>query len=207
LQGKFVEASQLLDFGEVEAQMKQLHTVITRCSKRLNFVEPASSDSGKAFSRFLLSNEEGEKKGKLAVKQVVSEVKESIKTSNQWVTRGLNYAMFVDIPESAADAIRHTKSWLAHALKCFQQGKKKSLERALQVHHESIRLRTEEYPRWTREKIESDEEFEVMLARHLVTLAAEGLLREASEFFNFKFLLNNFTKMVWKSTFSPFSLC
>jgi hypothetical protein len=138
------------------------------------------------------------------VKQTVTEVKESIKTTDEWVTDGLRCASIAEAPERSDDAIKHARFWLAHALKRFQNGKNKVLERAVQIHQESIRLRTEEYPTWTRNKIESDKEFEVMMAQHLSTLASEGLLKEASEFFSVvRFLFTDFTRMVLEERLFP----
>lgn len=172
LQGKTLEASRYAGFPEVETQLKQLYTAITRCSRRLFFVETSTSDAGQAFVRFLCAEK------KLAIKQEVEDVQQSVKAVDEWATTGVQYATNAEASETDEISLY----WLEKALFCFQQGKVKDLERKCEVHIESIRFRME-YAKGTRSKMEDGDDVERSAAQHLTKLATEGLLREASEYF------------------------
>jgi hypothetical protein len=193
LQGKTLEASRYAGFPEVETQLKQLYTAVTRCSRRLFFVETATSDAGQAFVRFLCAEK------KLAVKQEVEDVQESVKAVDEWATTGVQYATNAEASETDEISLY----WLEKALYCFQQGKVKDLERKCQVHLESIRLRME-YAKETWSNVEDDDDLERSAAQHLTKLATEGLLREASEFFKVILPpLSNFSRQALASRLLP----
>lgn len=184
LQGKVNEATQQPGFPEVETQLKQLYTAITRCSKRLYMVETDLSDAGQAFVRFLCGEKE------LAIKQDVMDVQETIKTMDEWASTGVQYASNAD----AAESDERMEFWLEKAMYCFQQSKSKELECKAQLHLDSIQLR-KDYATRTREDIVDEVKFEWEVAQHLKKLATEGLLMEASHFFNIAmFLLNDFCR-------------
>lgn len=172
LQGKDDEARELPGFPELEVQLKQLYTAITRCSKRLFFVETEPSDAGQAFARFLCSEK------KLAIKENLVDVQEIIRTTDEWSTTGVQYGSNA---ETAEDANRFL-FWLDKALYCFQQAKDKDLERKVQVHRSSIALRTKLE---TSDNQEQDEgRLELEIAQQFKKLGEEGLLMEARRLYD-----------------------
>ena len=75
-------------FPEIETHLKQLYTAITRCSKRLFFVETEDSDSGREFVRELTKKRDEP----LLVKQDVADTELIIKTQDEWNAIGVERA-------------------------------------------------------------------------------------------------------------------
>jgi hypothetical protein len=195
LQGKLAKASEQAGFPEVELQLKQLYTAITRCSQRLFFVETAASDAGQAFFRFICKEKD------LAIQEEASGVQESIKTSDEWAATGVEYARHAEACETDEVCLY----WLEKALHCFKQGKVKDLEWKAQVHQESVCLRMDYSTRTPRESAEDDSDFdEKGASEHVATLAKEGLLTEASKFVRAALpLLREASRRAWEDRFLP----
>ena len=117
---------------EIEMQLKQLYTAITRCSRRLFIAETRPSDAGNALVRWLRSQQ-------LAGRQDVENVEKMILTSDEWCTTGITYASEAE-NESDLERVRF---WLEKASNCFEQAEDEVLINKAKVHLESVTLREE----------------------------------------------------------------
>jgi hypothetical protein len=158
-------------YPEIETQLKQLYTAITRCSYNFYFCETAISDAGGAFSRLLKERE-------LAYKRDQVDVEKIVKTPDQWNTTGINYAM---VAETSGD-IDKIIFWLDKASYCFKRSESEELQRKARTHRDSVTFR-QEYAAGVPEQDEEEEGpslFTTTAASHLESLLREGLLLEAS---------------------------
>jgi hypothetical protein len=169
MQGKN-DADYNLKYPEIETQLKQLYTAITRCSCNFYFAETGISDSGQAFARLLVKEKE------LVCRRDHVDVEQIIKTPDQWASLGLNYAI------NAEDSPDRVMFWLPKAVYCFQRagnGYEELVQKA-NVHKESAEFR-EEYRSFSKADLDEDlESFEKTSATHLLELVKENLLVEAS---------------------------
>lgn len=173
--------------------MKQLYTAITRCSKRLFFVETGDSDAGKAFVRWLTAENE------LAMKQVVDDLQESVKSPDEWNSTGVQYAIYAEGQKD--DKVLF---WLEKALYCFQQANDKKLQDKIMIHRESVEFREQWEDKEPGVDL-SEEELETEVRRHLQKLTEEGLLFEARLFCEVLLpKLDKFTSRNLRSRLYPF---
>ena len=114
---------------ELEPQLKLLYTAITRCCKRLFFIQTTETISGKAFIRWTIEQ-------KLAEKQSSSTI-EIARTPDEWRTTGVDYATIADSCESSSTAVE----WLDRAIGCFKQVNETKLIRKAQTNKDSVKLR------------------------------------------------------------------
>ena len=117
---------------ECETQLKLLYTAITRCSKRLFFIETKPSVAGNAFVKYVTVSG-------LAVPQQVDAVDKTIKTADEWRSSGVDYGSEA---ESSEDAERARK-WMLRAIRDFDKGGDTNNKRKAEVHLSSIDLRIE----------------------------------------------------------------
>jgi len=172
LLGRRDEASKLEGFAEIETQLKQLYTAITRCIERLFFVETGDSEAGAAFVRWLTEKE------KIATKQTIATTEQVVKTPDEWNALGMDYAMNADNSEE----LERTAFWLDKAANCFGEAKAKNLERYVAVHKASVELRREyEYKSYSEERKIDNDELEKTTKETLESLIDAGLLREARQ--------------------------
>jgi len=79
-------------FSEIETHLKQLYTAITRCSKRLFFVEQSESEAGTEFVRELTRRRDEP----LLVQQSVADAEGIIKTRDEWNALGVDRATLAE---------------------------------------------------------------------------------------------------------------
>lgn len=121
-----------IQFPEIETQMKQLYTAITRCSNNLFFAETGTSDAGQAFTRFLKERELAHKRDQLDMEKIVM-------TPDQYISRGIHHAMIAETTrDSDFDVVL---SFLKNAMYCFQRAGKEDLERVVLIQKESVEFR------------------------------------------------------------------
>jgi hypothetical protein len=103
-------------YPELEMRLKLLYTAITRCRHRLFFVETNFSDAGDAYSRWVMGTN-------LAEKQDIADLTLTLKSTDEWRTLGIEYAMHAEEQETATEA----EAWFKRAANCFSHANDEDL--------------------------------------------------------------------------------
>jgi hypothetical protein len=154
-------------YPEIETQLKQLYTAITRCSHRLFFAETRPSLAGQNFVKWVTKRD-------LVVKQNVAALKGVVKTAYEWRSTGIEYAMNAETFDSLDNAV----FWLSKALECFERGEAQELETRARLHLKSFTFRKE-----IEKGVDQDDTDELLKksAELLEHLIESGLRREAAK--------------------------
>jgi len=162
------------EYPEIETHLKQLYTAVTRCKTRFFIAETGPSLAGAMFAKWLINREE-----KLISRQNVDAVKKILKTTDQWVTQGMDYAKKA---ENEADFEQATKH-LGRAAICFENAEESELQKKVVHHLESLRIRRKIY--YNDDKLVDDDDersFEEVAVATMANLAGDDLLTETNRF-------------------------
>ena len=153
-------------FPQLEGHLKLLYTAITRCSRRLFFLETKTSIAGKAFFRWLTSI-----KG-LAEYQDGSKMATAM-TPDEWRSMGVDFTINAeDNEESPAQALE----WMNQAIYCFEQVGDASLLKKAHAHRSSLKIRVELEENYR--EFEMTDEREEEIASVAYDCVKEGILGE-----------------------------
>ena len=120
---------------ELETQLKQLYTAVTRCCKRLIFAETGDSVAFDAFKKWAYVRRE--KDTRLIDSINLSNVEANVMTMEQWTKNGLKFAIAAESSANLGDSLKN----LTRALKNFREADDKESMRKAEVHMKSIQLR------------------------------------------------------------------
>ena len=153
---------------ELETQLKQLYTAVTRCCKRLIFAETGDSVAFDAFKKWAYVCRE--KDTRLIDSINLSNVEANVMTMEQWTKNGLKFAIAAESSANLGDSLKN----LTRALKNFREADDKESMRKAEVHMKSIQLRDQ----LTLDNIEGNLQSYVDT---ILALLRCGLLLEASK--------------------------
>ena len=122
---------------ELELQLKQLYTAITRCCKRFLIAESAKSAALATLYKWATHQRSNERSEWLLDTQDIETVEETVMTRDEWMTRGL---MFTCRAEEEADLEEQTK-WLQRSLGPFTAAGSDSMKNRVETHLRSVQLR------------------------------------------------------------------
>ena len=170
-------------YPQLETQLKLLYTGITRCSRRLFFLETKKSIAGQAFFKWLTRDRfekdpvggpgnEFKKLPPLAVNQDASKT-ENLMTPDEFRSSGVDAAINA---ESMEDSCSKALFWIERAVRNFERVGDENLLRKALAHKASleIRVQLEEDP----DGYELTEENEEEISKVAHACAKEGLLPE-----------------------------
>jgi hypothetical protein len=146
-------------------QMKLLYTAITRCAKRLFFVETQKSVAGDAFIRWLTQQQLAESQDATKVERVL--------TPDEWRSSGVDYATNAESSDSPSQSIE----WIERSIRCFDRVDEASLGRKAKMHLDSLRLRATLENMAPSERM--DEEMQAEVVKLATACAEGGLVPEA----------------------------
>ena len=152
-------------FPQLEGHLKLLYTAITRCSRRLFFLETKPSIAGRAFFRWLTQTKE------LAEFQDASKM-ETAMTPDEWRCFGVDMAVNAEeeaSPEKSLD-------WLDRAIYAFEQVDDEALLRRARAHRASLVIRRELDEHY--DAFEATDEKEEEVANAAYACSKEGVLPE-----------------------------
>ena len=167
-------ASLRYDCPGLETQLKLLYTAITRAETRLYLIETKRSTAGTAF--FNLVQARG-----LAHPQemVLEDSLGQLLTKDEWVSRGLDFAMTA----KEVGSIEQEAAWLRRALLCFESARHNEMLRRARAHMLSVMLRKKlvdgDMASQPEEEVTAEVELEGMRAAR--ACLSTGMLREAVE--------------------------
>jgi hypothetical protein len=126
-----------VNIPELELQLKQLYTAITRCCKRFLIAETKKTVSLDAFSKWATHRRSKERSDWLVEQSSIDTVTETVMTRDEWMNRGLTFAVRaeeeVDLDEQA--------KWLQRSQAPFVAASSEAMKSRVQAHLQSIRLR------------------------------------------------------------------
>ena len=115
---------------EVETHLKLLYTAMTRAQRRLNFIETTTSKAACAFFRAL------QRDGKLVELASLANLETYIMSSDEWVSRGLDFAWEATSSGclAAGGSLAQELLWIERALECFLKAGSGGLVYARKAH-------------------------------------------------------------------------
>uniref|UniRef100_A0A7S3L325 UvrD-like helicase ATP-binding domain-containing protein n=3 Tax=Amphora coffeiformis TaxID=265554 RepID=A0A7S3L325_9STRA len=122
-----------VDNPELELQLKQLYTAVTRCCKRFIIAE---SEKTKALDTFLKWATH-RRSHWLVEEQSMETVVQTVVTRDEWLTRGL---VFASRAEEETD-FEEQEKWLEKSLVPFGHGGDEKMKERVQTHLRSLRIR------------------------------------------------------------------
>ncbi|KAL7575583.1 hypothetical protein ACA910_020154 [Epithemia clementina (nom. ined.)] len=120
---------------ELEAQLKQFYTAVTRCCKRLLFVETCDSMAFDAFKKWAYIRRERETR--LIDLVNITNVEGNVMTVEQWTKNGLKFAIYAEDSSNLEVAKRNLK----RAMENFREGDDQEALQRADTHFRSIELR------------------------------------------------------------------
>ena len=118
-------------FPELETQLKLLYTAITRSERSLYLIETKRSVAGAAFFAQMRD------RGLAQVQELLSSADAVLLTHDEWVSRGLDFAMAAKETAHIEDEL----TWLRRAIQCFDCADNAEMRRRARAHWASALLR------------------------------------------------------------------
>ena len=164
---------------ELELQLKQLYTAITRCCKRFLIAESRKTEALDTLFKWATHRRSNSEHTEwLLEEQKIETVEQTVMTRDEWLTRGL---VFASRAEEEVDFDEQEK-WLEKSLIPFTRGGDEKMITRVQTHLRSLRIRKTLSQCETASGLAVTETSEHEMSILLKTLTETGLAMEAAKF-------------------------
>lgn len=126
-----------VNIPELELQLKQLYTAITRCCKRFLVAETRQTVSLDTFSKWATHRRSRERSEWLLEQSNIETVTETVMTRDEWMNRGLAFAVRAEEEEDLDEQVK----WLQRSQAPFVAAGSEAMKNRVQAHLDSIDLR------------------------------------------------------------------